>query len=68
MQDNAPYHSAKSVNTFLSGVDASVMEWPARRSDMNPIENVWNLLNEIDKEKNKRIMEQLERRMGENIR
>ena len=30
------------------------MEWPAQRSDINPIENVWKLLNEKAKEKNPR--------------
>ena len=29
MQDNAPCHTAKSVKTFLSEEDVTVMEWPA---------------------------------------
>ena len=36
-QDNAPCHSAKPVKTFLSEEDVPVKEWPAQRSDMNPI-------------------------------
>ena len=56
MQDYAPCHTTKSVKTFLSEEDVSVMEWPAQSPDMNPIENVWKLLNERAKEKNPRTM------------
>ena len=49
MQDNAPCHTAKSVKTFLSEENVIVMEWPAQSPDMNPIENVWMLLNERSK-------------------
>ncbi len=57
MQDNAPCHTAKSVKTFPSEEDATVMEWPAQSPDINPIENVWKLLNEKVKEKNPRNFE-----------
>ena len=30
MQDNATCHTAKSVKTFLSKEDVTVMEWPAQ--------------------------------------
>ena len=58
MQDNVPCHTAKSVKTFLSEEDVTVMKRPAQSSDMNPIENVWKLLNERDKEKNPRNVEE----------
>ena len=59
MQDNAPYHTTKSVKTFLSEVDVTVLEWPVQSSDMNPIENVGKLLNKRTKEKNPRNVEEL---------
>ena len=58
MQDNAPCHTVKSVKTLLSEEDVTVMEWPAQSLDMNPTENVWNLLNERVKEKNPRNVEE----------
>ena len=50
MQDNTPCQTAKSVKTFLSEEDFTVMEWPALSPEMNPIENVWKLRNERGKE------------------
>ena len=40
MQDNSPCHTAKSVETFLSLKDVTVMEWTAQNLEMNPIQNV----------------------------
>ena len=59
IQDNAPCHTAKSVKSFLSEEDVTVMKWPAQKTDMDPIENVWKLLNERAKEKNSRNIEEL---------
>ena len=40
MQDNAPCQTTKSVKTFLSEEDVTIMEWPVQSPDMNLIENV----------------------------
>ena len=62
----------KFVKTFLSEEDVTVMEWPAQSPEMDLIENVWKLLNERVNENNKkkrqRTMDEYEKRMGENIR
>ena len=47
VQDNAPCLTAKSVTTFLSEEDVTVMEWLSKSQDMNLIENVWEGMNHI---------------------
>ena len=59
MKDNALCHTANSVRTFLSEGDVTVIEWPAQKLDMNPIEDIWKLLNERAKEKNPINVEEL---------
>ena len=52
MQENRLHYVTRSVKTFISEEDVTVMEWPAQSPDMSPIENVWKWLNEGAKEKN----------------
>ena len=46
MQDNAPYHKAKTVLSFLEEEGIAVMKWPPRSPDMKPLENVWKIIGE----------------------
>ena len=59
IQDNILCHKVKSFKTFLSEEDVTVIEWLAQSQDVNPIENVWKLVNKRAKEKNPRNIEEL---------
>ena len=52
MQDNAPFHKAKTVLNFLEEGGIAVMMWPPQRSDINPIENVWKIIEEKSQNRN----------------
>ncbi|KAJ0399837.1 hypothetical protein P43SY_008143 [Pythium insidiosum] len=43
-QDNAPIHTSSETRLFFSDMGLSVMDWPARSPDLNPIENLWSHL------------------------
>ena len=46
MQDNAPFHKAKTVLSFLEEEGIVLMKWLPKSADMNPIENVWKIIGE----------------------
>lgn len=64
MQDNAPCHTAKKTKKWLeefkktSKVDT--MEWPPTSPDMNPIENIWEIIDQRLKNYHIVTTEQLE--------
>ena len=44
MQDSAPCHTAHFIKAFLHENNVPILSWPGNSPDMNPIENVWELV------------------------
>ncbi|GFW06627.1 transposable element Tcb1 transposase [Trichonephila clavipes] len=43
-QDNARPHMAHIVQRFLVNHQIELLPWPARSSDLSPIENMWSMV------------------------
>lgn len=59
-QDNDPKHTSRLARKFLSDHDVQVLEWPPQSPDLNPIENLWELVDREVKKKKTSNLQQLE--------
>lgn len=64
-QDNDPKHTSHLAQDFLENHFPEVIEWPSNSPDLNPIENLWNIVkNKVEKRMPKNLND-LERFMAE---
>ena len=44
MHDGAPAHKTKIVSKWLESLHIKIIDWPGNSPDLNPIENIWNVM------------------------
>jgi hypothetical protein len=43
-QDGAPCHTAKATKNWLRAMNINVLDWLGQSLDLNPIENLWQMM------------------------
>lgn len=58
-QDNDPKHTAIIVREFIQDEEIPTFNWPAQSPDLNPIENLWSILDQRLKRRQVNTCEEL---------
>jgi len=58
-QDNDPKHTSRLCRQFLVDNDVQTFEWPSQSPDLNPIENLWSILEYKTRKRHPNNCEQL---------
>ena len=56
MQNGGPAHRTKLITKWFKERDIPVLEWLGNSLDLNPIENVWNMMKNKAKKPNYQIL------------
>ena len=59
--DGAPYHKSRLVRKYLDSQHIKALDWPGNSHDLNPIENLWALINAKVSEKQPSSLEALQK-------
>ena len=59
MQDSAPYHKDETVLSFLEEEEIAVTKWSPQSPDMNPLENIWTIIEDKAPNKNPQNIDDL---------
>lgn len=58
-QDNDPKHTAKKNKKYLHNKSVKILTWPSQSPDLNPIENLWAILDKRLKDRKPQNEEEL---------
>ena len=58
-QDNDPKHTALMNQGYLRANNVNILRWPSQSPDLNPIENLWSILDMRLKDRNPQNLDQL---------